>query len=78
MIVLDTHIWVWWVHDAPELLPAYRAAVERHEAVGLGVSAITCWEVAMPNSTAIGVLLPVRSLACPQYNRMPSLVHRLT
>ena len=46
MIVLDTHIWVWWVHDAPELLPAYREAVEQHEAAGLGVSAIACWEVA--------------------------------
>lgn len=46
MIVLDTHIWVWWIHDAPELPPNYRAGVERHEGTGLGVSVISCWEIA--------------------------------
>jgi PIN domain nuclease of toxin-antitoxin system len=46
VIVLDTHIWVWWVHDAPELPPEYRAIVVDHETTGLGVSAISCWEVA--------------------------------
>lgn len=46
MIILDTHIWVWWVHDAPELPTTYRAEVERHESEGLGISAISCWEVA--------------------------------
>jgi PIN domain nuclease of toxin-antitoxin system len=46
VIVLDTHIWVWWVHDDPELPPLYRAEVERHEAHGLGISAMSCWEVA--------------------------------
>lgn len=43
MIVLDTHIWVWWVHDAPELPTNYRVEIERHEPDGLGVSAISCW-----------------------------------
>lgn len=46
MIVLDTHIWIWWVHDAPELPDSYRAIVEQHEHGGLGISAISCWEVA--------------------------------
>lgn len=46
MIVLDTHIWVWWIHDAPDLPDDYRALLEQYEAVGLGVSAISCWEVA--------------------------------
>lgn len=46
MIVLDTHIWVWWLHDAPELAANYRAEVERHEPSGLGVSVISCWEIA--------------------------------
>jgi PIN domain nuclease of toxin-antitoxin system len=44
--VLDTHIWVWWVHGDPQLLQSYRAYVHAHEAQGLGVSAISCWEVA--------------------------------
>lgn len=37
---------MWWVHDAPELPPHYRVEVERHEVDGLGVSTISCWEVA--------------------------------
>ncbi len=46
MIVLDTHIWIWWVHDAPELPGEYRSIIEQHEATGLGISAISSWEVA--------------------------------
>lgn len=46
MIVLDTHIWIWWVHDSPELPDKYRMIIEQHEQSGLGISAITCWEVA--------------------------------
>lgn len=46
MIVLDTHIWIWWVHGAPELPDEYRSVIEHHEAIGLGISAISCWEVA--------------------------------
>lgn len=46
MIVLDTRIRVWWVHDAPELTPEYQSYVQSHEAAGLGISAISCWEIA--------------------------------
>lgn len=46
MIVLDTHIWVWWIHDDPQLTQRQRAWVQEHEDQGLGVSAISCWEVA--------------------------------
>ena len=46
MIILDTHIWIWWIHAAPELPADYRAVVARHEPTGLGVSVISCWEVA--------------------------------
>ena len=46
MIVLDTHIWVWWVHDEPELPNDYRSLLEQLEPEGLGVSVISCWEVA--------------------------------
>ncbi len=48
VIVLDTHIWVGWVQDAPALPDAYRQVLEEHESTGLGVSAISCWEVAKP------------------------------
>ena len=46
MILLDTHVWIWWVHDDPHLDPRTRAVVEEHEPSGLGVSVISCWEVA--------------------------------
>ncbi|MFH1920296.1 MAG: type II toxin-antitoxin system VapC family toxin [Planctomycetota bacterium] len=46
MIVLDTHIWVWWVHGDSRLSHAHLALLEKHEQTGLGVSAISCWEVA--------------------------------
>ncbi len=45
MIVLDTHIWLWWVNqDTDRLKPTWRSAIEAHETVG--VSAISCFEVA--------------------------------
>lgn len=47
MIVLDTHIWVWWVMDVVRLRPAQRRAIEANEAAGLVVSVISCWEVAL-------------------------------
>lgn len=46
MILLDTHIWVWWVHRDERLPARVRAVIERHEQAALGVSAISCWEVA--------------------------------
>jgi PIN domain nuclease of toxin-antitoxin system len=46
VIVLDTHIWVWWMHGDAHLPDHYHSYLERHEAQGLGVSAIACWEVA--------------------------------
>lgn len=46
MIVLDTHIWIWWVHGDDSLTPAQLAAIEANETDAVGVSAITCWEVA--------------------------------
>lgn len=46
MILIDTHIWVWWVEENPRLTPTHRAYVQAHEAVGLGVSVISCWEIA--------------------------------
>lgn len=46
MIILDTHIWVWWVHGDPRLTQAQQQALAENEETGLGVSAISCWEVA--------------------------------
>lgn len=46
MIILDTHIWIWWVHGDGRLTPEYSDYVQEHEAEGLGICAISCWEVA--------------------------------
>ena len=46
MILLDTHIWVWWVHDDARLPDPYRAYLQTSEPQGFGVSIISCWEVA--------------------------------
>lgn len=46
MSVLDTHIWIWWVNGDPQLPPDYLAYIQSEVPDGLGVSAISCWEVA--------------------------------
>jgi len=45
VIVLDTHAWLWWVSDPDRLSQVAKAAIESSDS--LGVSAISCWEVAM-------------------------------
>ena len=44
MIVLDTHVWIWMVSEPERLADTQRREIA--EAAGLGVSVISCWEVA--------------------------------
>ena len=46
MILLDTHIWIWLVNGNKQLLQKYADYIQENEAQGLGVSVISCWEVA--------------------------------
>ena len=46
MILLDTHIWVKWVLDEKQLPESVQRQIIEHEKDGLGVSVISCWEVA--------------------------------
>ncbi len=46
MIVLDTHIWLWWVHDSDSLTATQRAAIAANQSDVIGISAISCWEIA--------------------------------
>ena len=46
MIVLDTHIWIWWVNDSPRLTEQHKQWIEEYQSQGLGISIISCWEVA--------------------------------
>lgn len=36
MIVLDTHIWIWWVHGDARLDREQEEVVREHEPAGLG------------------------------------------
>lgn len=46
MTLLDTHIWVWWVHGDERLGGSPLEILKSRESEGLGVSVISCWEVA--------------------------------
>ncbi len=51
MILLDTHIWLWWLHDSSRLSLNAIACIELEEAQnGLLVSAISVWEIAVKSS----------------------------
>ena len=46
MIILDTHVWVWWVDGGAQFPPDCRELIQMEAVNGLGVCAISCWEVA--------------------------------
>ena len=46
MIIIDTHIWVWWVHGDSRLTEGQFESLKVHETDIIGVSAISCWEIA--------------------------------
>ena len=46
MIILDTHIWIWWADNNPRLTQQHRQWIQQYQSQGLGVSMISCWEVA--------------------------------
>lgn len=48
MIVLDTHIWLWWLHDPARLSATAVNLIQQEQGSGtLIVSAISVWEVAV-------------------------------
>jgi PIN domain nuclease of toxin-antitoxin system len=46
VILLDTHVWVWWVSRPDRLQPRHRDLLEFGADRVFGVSIISCWEVA--------------------------------
>ncbi len=46
MILLDTHIWVWWVQGDKRLSQRHQDLLQTHQSDGLGISLYSCWEVA--------------------------------
>ena len=45
-LLLDTHVFLWWIDDAPELGPAARDAIADPQALVL-ISAASAWEIAV-------------------------------
>jgi len=46
VILLDTHIWVWWVASVDKLSARQVDTIRANESDVIGVSAISCWEIA--------------------------------
>ena len=46
MLVIDTHIWIWWVQGDSQLDVERSRLLANNEQHGIGVSAISCWEIA--------------------------------
>lgn len=44
-LLLDTHIWLWWIDEDNQLSPKHRAIISGAENVF--VSAISCWEIVL-------------------------------
>jgi PIN domain nuclease of toxin-antitoxin system len=50
MIILDTQVWLWWLHDPSRLSRKARTAIEKAErSDGYMVSTISVWEIAIKN-----------------------------
>lgn len=43
--MLDTHAWIWWADESERLSIGARESIA--EAGAIGISAISCWELAM-------------------------------
>jgi len=46
VILLDTHAWVWWVHGDARFSEEQLKMLDASAVEGIGVSIISCWEVA--------------------------------
>lgn len=58
MIILDTHILVWWIQNDPQLTSDHREVLEQKRSNGLGVCTISLIEIARLVSAG-RVILPI-------------------
>jgi PIN domain nuclease of toxin-antitoxin system len=60
VIILDTHVWVWWVQGESRLPRPAAERIQQEEATGIGVSAISCWEISkLVEHNRLALPLPV-------------------
>ena len=51
MILLDTHTWLWWLHDPTQIsLPAQNVIEEAEKKNEILISSISVWEIAVKHS----------------------------
>jgi PIN domain nuclease of toxin-antitoxin system len=51
MILLDTHVWLWWLHDSNRLSGRIPSEIATEEVEnGVLISAISVWEIAVKSS----------------------------
>ena|SRR5579872_924681 len=59
-MLIDIHIWVWWVNGDLQLKPEYEAVITAAQPTGIEVSIISCWEVAkLVENKRLALTLPV-------------------
>jgi len=46
MILLDTHVWIWWINKSKDLSKLSNRTILLEQEPNLGISIISCWEVA--------------------------------
>ena len=60
MILLDTHIWIWWVDQSPRLKAWQKQLIKENEEHILGISVISCWETAkLVEIGKLGMVCPI-------------------
>lgn len=60
MILLDTHVWFWWVRSDPSLTARQLNHISTNQPGGLGVSVISVWELALLESHGrVNVFRPI-------------------
>ncbi len=46
MILLDTHVWIWWINEPTKLASETVAYLDKLQPAHVHISLISCWEVA--------------------------------
>ena len=59
MIVIDTHIWIWWIAGDERLKPRWQTLLESADQVG--ISAVSCFEMAwLVRHQRVEIPIPLR------------------
>ena len=61
MIIIDTHMFIWWINKSPEFTGRLNKIIENNKKEGLVLSVISLWEVAkLVEKERLKLKLPVK------------------